>query len=69
MMQEKSIEPIVAVKDHGEVYEVAMGSTSFAFAPVMADIKRTMQDKRIELIVAVKDQGGVFDVTMGSTPL
>ena len=66
MMQEKKIEPTLAVKDHGEVFDGALGSSPFA--PIMADIERMMQEKRIEPIVAVEDHGGlVFD--MASTSL
>jgi hypothetical protein len=65
-MQENRIEPILAVNDHGGVFDVAMRGTPFA--PVMTDIERMMQEERMEPIVAVEDHGGVFDVAMGSTP-
>ena len=66
MMQEKRIEPTVAVEDHGGVSDVAMGSTPFA--PVMDDIERMMQERRIEFIIAVEDALGAVDVAMGRTP-
>ena len=61
-MQEKKIEPILAVKDHGGVFDGVLGSSTFA--PIMADIERMMQEKRTEPIVAVEDHGGLFDMAL-----
>ena len=41
MKQENRIEPIVAVEDHGGVFDVAMGGTPFA--PVMAEWRQSIQ--------------------------
>jgi hypothetical protein len=49
MMQEKKIEPIVAVEDHGGVFDVTMGNTPFA--PAMAEWRQsTRQGKGIFLM-------------------
>ena len=61
-MQEQKIEPILAVKDHGGVFDGVLGSSTFA--PIMADIERMMQEKRTEPIVAVEDHGGLFDTAL-----
>ena len=49
MKQEKRIEPIVVVDDHGGVFDVAMGGTPFA--PVKAEWRQSIrQGKGIFLI-------------------
>ena len=63
-MQEKKIEPILAVKDHGGVFDVNGVLGSSTFAPIMTDIERMMQEKRIEPIVAVEDHGRLFDMAL-----
>ena len=61
-MQEKKIEPKLAVKDHGGVFDGVLGSSTFA--PIMADIERMMQEKTTEPILAVEDHGGLFDMAL-----
>lgn len=44
MVQERRIEPIVAVEDHGGVFDVATGRTPFA--PVMAEWRQGIRHGR-----------------------
>jgi hypothetical protein len=58
MMQEKRIEPIVAVEDHGGVFDVAMG------APVMAEWRQGIrQGKGIFLMNSLYILDGDIDRT------
>jgi hypothetical protein len=67
MMQEKRIEPILAVKDHCGVFVDALGS--IPIAPIMVEIERMMQEERIESIAVVEGHGGLFELAMRSAPL
>lgn len=60
-MQEKRIEPIVAVEDHGGVFDVAKGSTPLA--PIMAEWRQgTRQGKGIFLMNSLYILDGDIDL-------
>ena len=62
MMQEKKMEPTVAVEDHGGVFNVAMGSTPFA--PAMPEWRQgTRQGKGIFFMNSLYILDGDIDLT------